>query len=80
MLSSSLFSQIKFFNYFLFCQSSKTIHSSGQLESFGLTVDNKSVKVGGYQRIITPDGYIIPLQVQNGLVYMDMQPYTDREK
>ena len=50
----------------------KTIHSSGQLEAFGLNVDDKSVKVGGYQRIITPDGYIIPLQVMNGLVYKDM--------
>jgi len=53
---------------------------SGQLEAFGLTVNDKSVKVGGYQRLITPDGYIIPLQVRNGLVYMDMRPYTDKEK
>ena len=50
------------------------------MEAFGLTVDDKSVKVGGYQRIITPDGYIIPLQVHNGLTYMDMQPFTDKEK
>ena len=53
------------------CQG-KTIHLSGQLEAFGLTVDDKSIKVGGYQRITTPDGYIIPLQVRNSLVYMDM--------
>ena len=58
----------------------KTIHSSGQLEAFGHTVDDKSVKTGGYQQLITSDGYIIPLQVRNGLVYIDMRPYTDNEK
>ena len=50
----------------------KSIHFTGKLESFSLTVDDKSVKVGGYQDIITPDSYIIPLQVRNGLVYRDM--------
>ena len=59
-------------NQYASIRKGKTIHSSGQLESFGATVDDKSIKVGGYQRIITPDGYIIPLQVRNGLVYMDM--------
>ena len=53
------------------CQG-KTIHSSGQLEAFGLTVEDKSIKVGGYEPIITLDGYIIPLQVCNLLIYMDM--------
>ena len=67
-------------NQYASVRKGKTIHSSGQLESFGTTVDDKSVKVGGYQRIITPDGYIILLQVRNGLVYMDMRPFTDKEK
>lgn len=58
----------------------KIIHSSGHLEAFSDSVDGKSVKTGRYQRLITPDGYIIPLQVRNGLVYIDMRPYTDMEK
>ena len=58
----------------------KTIHSSGQLEAFGNNVDGKSVKTGSYQRLITPDRYIIPLQVRNGLVYIDTLSYTDIDK
>ena len=38
-----------------------TIHSSGQIEWHTKTVDDKSVQVGGQQRIITIDGYTIPL-------------------
>ena len=34
-----------------------TIHSSGQIELHTNTVDDKSVQVGGQQRIITIDGY-----------------------
>ena len=26
------------------------------------------------QRVLTPDGWIIPLHIQNGLAYMDMRP------
>src|SRR5207253_2574065 len=37
------------------------------------------VKVGGKQRIETPDGYIIPLNVRNGLLYMTIRPFTDYE-
>ena len=58
----------------------KTIHSFGQLEAFGNTVDDKSVKTGSYQRLITPVRYSIPLQVHNGLIYIDMCLYTDIEK
>ncbi len=31
------------------------------------------------QRIQHPDGYIIPLSIQNGLPYMDMHPPSDHE-
>ena len=34
-----------------------SIHSSGQIEWYSNTVDNKSVQVGGQQRIVTIDGY-----------------------
>jgi hypothetical protein len=48
----------------------KTIHSSGQLEWFKNGVDDRSKKVGGTQRITTPDGYIIPINVTSGLPYI----------
>lgn len=66
-------------NQYASVRTGKTIHSSGQLEAFGNSVDDKSIKTGGCQRIITPDGYIIPLQVQqqfsklpNALLYLSL--------
>jgi hypothetical protein len=56
-----------------------SIHSKGQMESFGCDIDDRSRAVGGKQRIITPDGYIIPLSVRRGLPYMDVRPPTDGE-
>ncbi len=58
----------------------KTIHSCGQMEMFGNDVNDKSMKVsGGLQRILTQDGYYIPLNIKSGLPYMTMRPYTDDE-
>ena len=58
----------------------KTIHSSAQLEHFENNVNDKSLKVaGGLQRIVTPDGYVHPLDIKNGLPYVPMRPYTDDE-
>ena len=49
------------------------------MEWHKLDVDDKSVKVGGKQRILSPDRYHIPLNVESGLPYMPMRPYTDEE-
>jgi len=57
----------------------KTIHSSGQIEYYKNAVDDKSSKVGGKQHIVTLDGYVIPLNIRNGLAYMDMSKPTDQE-
>jgi hypothetical protein len=57
----------------------KTIQSSGQLEWYKQAVDDKSIKVGGKQRIKTLDGFVIPLDVKSGLPYVKMRPYTDKE-
>ena len=43
--------------------------SSGQLEWFETSVDEKSVKVGGTQLITTLDGYSVPLLIKDGLAY-----------
>jgi len=57
----------------------KTIHSCGQLEAHKQVVHDKSIKVGGKQRIETLDGYFIPLNIRHGLPYMTIRPYTDLE-
>jgi hypothetical protein len=57
----------------------KTIHSSGQLEWFKQEVDDKSIKVGGQQRITTHEGYVIPINFRSGIPYITMRPYTDDE-
>jgi hypothetical protein len=57
-----------------------TIHSSGQLEWCGNNVNDHSIKIdGGRQRLTTPDGYVIPIDVRHGLPYITMHPFTDEE-
>ena len=57
----------------------KTIHSANQLRAFGNLVDDVPLSLKGTQRIVTHDGYKIPLAIRNGLAYMDMRPPTDEE-
>ena len=56
-----------------------SILSSGQMEHFGITVDDKSSTVGGRQCITTPDGFVLPLAIKNGLPYMHIRAPTDKE-
>ena len=49
-----------------------TIHSSGQIEWFKNSVDDRSVQVGGKQRISTIDGYAMPLTCRGGLMYLSI--------
>ena len=48
----------------------KSIHASGQMEWLNCQVDDRSKIVGGAQRIETSEGYVIPLSIESGLVYM----------
>ena len=58
----------------------KTIHSCIQVEQFGNNVDDRSIKLSkGKQLITTLDGYAIPLNMINGLPYMSIRPFSDRE-
>jgi hypothetical protein len=57
----------------------KTIHSSAQLEYYHNCVQDCSCTVGGNQHIVTLDDYIIPLNIQQGLPYMDMRAPTSHE-
>ena len=49
-----------------------TIHSSGQIEWFKSSVDDRSVQVGVKQRICTIDGYTMPLTCRGGLMYLSI--------
>ena len=56
-----------------------TIHSSGQIEWFKNTVDDRSVQVGGQQRICILDGDSMPLVCKCGLMYLSLlgKPYKE---
>jgi hypothetical protein len=57
-----------------------SIHSPSQLEWHKNDVNDKSIRVpGGLQRIVTLDGYIIPLTIKDGLTRLDIRPHTDHE-
>jgi hypothetical protein len=49
------------------------------LEWNGVDVDDKSARVGGKQRLVTFDGFSIPINIRRGLPYIDMCPHTDQE-
>jgi hypothetical protein len=51
----------------------KSVHSFAQLRSFGTLID-VPIACGGTQRIVTPEGYIVPLSICDGLAYIDMSP------
>jgi hypothetical protein len=47
--------------------------------SNGVDVDDKSARVGGKQRLVTFDGFSIPINIRRGLPLIDMRPHTDQE-
>ena len=56
-----------------------SIHSSGQSEWY-TNIDDKSVQVGGQQRIVTIDRYSMPLVCKGGLMYLEfMGTPTDKD-
>ena len=58
----------------------RSIHAAGQMEWFNCQVDDRSKLVGGAQSIKTSEGYVIPLSIEFGLVYMhSMRIPTDHD-
>ena len=57
----------------------RSIISSCQVEHYKNIVHDQSMKVGGKQCIKTMDGYVFPLDIINGLPYLKMHTFTDRE-
>ena len=71
---------IGIFHQYAHINKGASIHSSVQLEAYKQDVNDRSRRVpGGLQRIVTVDGYEIPLAFRNGLPYLPIKPYTDRE-
>ena len=59
-------------NEYAYYGKAHTIHSSGQMEWFKNSVDDRSIQVGGKQRICTIDGYAMPLTCRGGLMYLSI--------
>ena len=58
----------------------RSINAAGQMEWFNCKVDDRSQHVGGAQSIQTSEGYVIPLSIEYGLVYMhSMRIPTDHD-
>ena len=58
----------------------RSIHAAGQMEWFNCQVDDRSKLVGGAQSIQTSEGYVIPLSIESGLVYMHFMRFpTDHD-
>ncbi len=56
-----------------------SIHSPAQLEWYKNNVNDKSLKVGGLKHITTLEGYVIPLNIVQGLPQMAICPFSDQE-
>lgn len=56
-----------------------TIHSGVQLRDGGCRVDDVPKAQGGAQLLQTKEGFVIPLDVENGLVYMKMHYPSDED-
>ena len=71
---------IGIFHQYAHINKGASIHSSVQLEAYKQDVNDRSKRTpGGLQRILTVDGYEIPLTIRNGLPYLNIRPYTDHE-
>ena len=58
----------------------KTILSPLQMEAHRVTVNDKSPHVTGRTpTLITPEGYITPMEINDGLAYLHMRSPTDAE-
>jgi hypothetical protein len=70
---------ILIFNQYAYHGLGRSIHSAIQLEHYKNRVDDRSIRSGGRQCLTTLEGYVIPLDIINGLPYMKMRPPSDDE-
>ena len=67
------------FNQYAYHANCSTIHSKIQLQDDGNLVDDCPIKLGGTQRIVTPCGITMPLDVIRGLASLKLWHPTDDE-
>ena len=67
------------FNRYAYHASGNTIHSKIQLQDNGNMVDDCPIKLGGTQKIVTPGGLTMPLDVIRGLASLKLRRPTDEE-
>jgi len=82
--SAKIFTQrgeaIGIFRQYAYHGKGRIIHSSGQIEwCKGNIVHDQSLKVGGAQHVRTLDGYVLPIDIDNGLPYISQVPHTQKE-
>ena len=70
---------IMFMNQYTYHGLERSIHSSGQIKHYKNHVDDHSIQVGSRQCISTLDGYLIPLDIINGLPYLKMAAPNKQE-
>jgi hypothetical protein len=70
---------ILIFNQYAYHGLGFSIHSAIQLEHYKNRVDDRSIKSRGRQCLTTLEGYVVPLDIINGLPYMKMRPPLDDE-
>ena len=70
LLDTQKVSIIGIFHEYAHLDKVRSIDSDGQMEWFNCKVDDQSKVVGGPKTIETLDGYVIPLSIESGLVYM----------
>ena len=68
----------EFYNY-AYSGTGKTIHSSMQMEAFGLHVNDKHYDFGGKLQIETTDGYKFMLGMEGGMATLPMFPVTSQD-
>jgi hypothetical protein len=49
------------------------------MESHPNKIDDRSMKLGGTSSINTIDGYVLPLDIINGLPHVKSRPFSERE-
>jgi hypothetical protein len=70
---------IAIFHQYALLGKGPTVHSSAQLEYYKNSVNDRSVHVGGLQQVQTVHGYVIPLNIQDGLPRLMLRKYEPHE-
>jgi len=68
-----------YFHQYAYHANGHTIHSKVQLMDYGNFVDDSPIKLGGTQKIVTPCGITMPLDMIRGIAYLKLRRPTDNE-